>query len=245
MSDAPAAPPVGSLPSSDGAGERGYDSYGIHAHMMDSTATWQVLFDKFGVKASCTTNAKTCLERRPIIDAAKERGWELVAHNYVQTELLTNYSFDRDKEKEIIGRTLEVYDKVIGRPAKGWLSSSMRCTTNTPEILTEYGLIFQADWLNDDQPFVDKAMKYVMKHVSPTSDNTGHHYYTQLYFAQALYQRGGKDWDDYYAKFSSWLLRQQKKDGSWEGDGVGSVYGTAIALIILQLLYSLVPIYQR
>lgn len=49
MSDAPAAPPVGSLPSSDGAGERGYDSYGIHAHMMDSTATWQVLFDKFGV----------------------------------------------------------------------------------------------------------------------------------------------------------------------------------------------------
>ena len=30
--DAPAStpPPVGSLPSSDGAGERGYDSYGIH-----------------------------------------------------------------------------------------------------------------------------------------------------------------------------------------------------------------------
>lgn len=43
------APPVGSLPSSDGAGERGYDSYGIHPHMMDNAPTWQVLFDKFGV----------------------------------------------------------------------------------------------------------------------------------------------------------------------------------------------------
>jgi len=97
----------------------------------------------------------------------------------------------------------------------------------------------------DDQPFVEKAMKYVMKHVSPTSDNTGHHYYTQLYFAQALYQRGGKDWDDYLAKMGPWLLRQQRKDGAWEGDGVGSVYGTAIALTILQLPYALVPIYQR
>ena len=42
-----------------------------------------------------------------------------------------------------------------------------------------------------------------------------------------------------------WLLRQQKKDGSWEGDGVGTVYGTAIALLILQLPYSNAPILQR
>ncbi len=42
------APPIGSLPSSDGAAPRGYDSYGIHPHMMDNTATWQLLFDKFG-----------------------------------------------------------------------------------------------------------------------------------------------------------------------------------------------------
>ncbi|MGV2865771.1 copper resistance protein B [Achromobacter sp. AGC39] len=45
----PAAPPVGSLPTSDGAAERGYDSYGIHPHMMDDMPAWQVLFDKFGV----------------------------------------------------------------------------------------------------------------------------------------------------------------------------------------------------
>lgn len=45
---AASAPPVGSLPASDGAGQRGYDSYGIHPHMMDNSPTWQVLFDKFG-----------------------------------------------------------------------------------------------------------------------------------------------------------------------------------------------------
>ena len=47
-SPASAAPPVGSLPSSDGAGQRGYDSYGIHPHMMDNAASSRLLFDKFG-----------------------------------------------------------------------------------------------------------------------------------------------------------------------------------------------------
>jgi Prenyltransferase and squalene oxidase repeat len=97
----------------------------------------------------------------------------------------------------------------------------------------------------DDQPFAEKALQYAMKHIQITTDTTGHHFYTHLYLSQALYQRGGKDWDEYYSKMSAWLLRQQRKDGSWDGDGVGSVYGTAIALIILQLPYSLVPIYQR
>ena len=78
-----------------------------------------------------------------------------------------------------------------------------------------------------------------------STNNTGHHFYAHLYMAQALYQRGGKDWDDYYAKMSAWLLRQQKRDGAWDGDGVGTVYGTAIALTILQLPYALAPIYQR
>ncbi len=97
----------------------------------------------------------------------------------------------------------------------------------------------------DDQPFVEKAYEYCKKAIQVTVDNTGYHYYTHLYWSQALYQHGGKDWTDYYAKKSAWLLQQQKSDGSWEGDGAGSVYGTSIALTLLQLPYALAPIYQR
>ncbi len=96
-----------------------------------------------------------------------------------------------------------------------------------------------------DQPFVDQAVQYCKKHIQVTVDNTGHHYYTHLYWAQALYQRGGDDWGAYYRKMADWLLKQQRKDGSWDGDGVGTVYGTAIALVVLQLPYALAPIYQR
>ena len=45
----------------------------------------------------------------------------------------------------------------------------------------------------DDQPFVEKAVQYCMKQVQVSVDNTGHHFYTHLYWSQALYQRGGDD----------------------------------------------------
>jgi len=44
---------------------------------------------------------------------------------------------------------------------------------------------------------------------------------------------------------SAWLLKQQQSDGSWNGDNVGPVYGTSIALTVLQLPYAYAPIYQR
>jgi hypothetical protein len=97
----------------------------------------------------------------------------------------------------------------------------------------------------DDQPFVEKAFEYCKRAIQVSVDNTGHHYYTHLYWSQACYQHGGKDWTDYYAKASTYLLGQQKRDGSWEGDGVGAVYGTAVAVTILLLPYALAPIYQR
>ncbi len=117
---------------------------------------WRLIdiFDKAGVPASCTMNAKMGLERRRVVDAVNERGWELVAHNYVQTELLTDYAHEPDKEREVIRETLRVYQDVVGRPAKGWLSSSLRCTTNTSDILAEEGLIFHTDIMNDDQPYL-------------------------------------------------------------------------------------------
>lgn len=97
----------------------------------------------------------------------------------------------------------------------------------------------------DDQPFAEKAYDYCKKNISITTDTTGHHFYAHLYWSQAIYQRGGDDWVDYYGKMSKWLLKQQRKNGSWDGNNVGAVYGTAIALTILQLPYALVPIYQR
>lgn len=112
------------------------------------------LFDELGVKASCTTNAVTFERRKPMVDACLERGWELLAHNYEQGELLTDFAGDPGREAEVIQRTLDVYRHHVGRPAKGWLSSSLRGTLATPAILARSGVEFYCDLMNDDQPYL-------------------------------------------------------------------------------------------
>ena len=111
-------------------------------------------FDVAGVVPGCTVNAATALRRRPMLDAAMQRGCEIIAHNYEQGELLTDYAHAPDKERELIARTLDVYEKAVGRKAKGWLSSSLRGTLNTADILAEHGLTFYCDLMNDDQPYL-------------------------------------------------------------------------------------------
>ena len=112
------------------------------------------LFDEMGIQASCTTNAVTFERRREMTDAALERGWELLAHNYEQGELLTNFMHDEAAERDILMRSIEMYEKYVGKRPKGWLSSSLRGTLNTAGILAEQGFKFYCDIMNDDQPFM-------------------------------------------------------------------------------------------
>jgi allantoinase len=112
------------------------------------------LFDSLGVKASCTTNAVTFERRKAMVDACLERGWELLAHNWEQGELLADFAHEPEKERDIVLRSLAQYEKFTGRKAKGWLSSSLRGTLRTADILAEYGCTFYCDVMNDDQPYL-------------------------------------------------------------------------------------------
>ncbi|MFK7887477.1 MAG: polysaccharide deacetylase [Gammaproteobacteria bacterium] len=112
------------------------------------------LFDELGVQASCTTNAVTFERRHAMVKACLDRGWELLAHNYEQGELLTDFAHDPTAEEDVIKRTIEIYRKHVGRDPKGWLSSSLRGTLSTPTILRKNGFLFYCDIMNDDQPFL-------------------------------------------------------------------------------------------
>lgn len=112
------------------------------------------LFDEMNIKASCTTNAVTFQRRREMTDAALERGWELLAHNFEQGELLTNFAHDEAAERDVILRSIAVYEEYVGRRPVGWLSSSLRSTLNTAGILASEGFSFYCDIMNDDQPFM-------------------------------------------------------------------------------------------
>jgi peptidoglycan/xylan/chitin deacetylase (PgdA/CDA1 family) len=115
------------------------------------------LFDQMGARASCTANAVTFDRRRAMTDAVLARGWELLAHNWEQGELLSDYAGDPAREREIVLRTLAKYEAEVGRKPLGWLSSSLRGTLQTADILAEAGCLFYCDIMNDDQPYLLKT----------------------------------------------------------------------------------------
>jgi squalene cyclase len=96
----------------------------------------------------------------------------------------------------------------------------------------------------DDMAFAEGAVQFCKRSIQVTAAGQ-HHFYTHYYWGQVLWQRGGAEWTDYYRQLAQWLQKRQLPDGSWDSDGVGPVYGTAVALTLLQLPYAYVPIYQR
>lgn len=99
-----------------------------------------------------------------------------------------------------------------------------------------------------DAPVANRCLEYVWRNFEKSTNfnHGGHNFYCQLYASQAFYLAGDKYWDVYFPRTRDQLLAMQdKSDGSWNGDGIGKAYGTAIALIILQLPYKYLPVYQR
>jgi hypothetical protein len=101
-----------------------------------------------------------------------------------------------------------------------------------------------------DNPRAKRALEFVKQHLSPGRERSshyyGHYYYAHLYMAQVMYLAGEDHWREYYPAMRQVLIgKQNADDGSWDGDHVGRTYGTAVALIILQLPYKHLPIVQR
>ena len=75
-------------------------------------------------------------------------------------------------------------------------------------------------------------------------------FYTTYYYAQGMYQRGGKHADEAQHVVPELLLPLQSREGWWEGiNGEerqgGRVYATAMAVLSLSVKNHFLPIYQR
>ncbi len=71
-----------------------------------------------------------------------------------------------------------------------------------------------------------------------------HYFYGHYYAAQAMWIRGGDDWNEWFPAIRTELLKRQSPGGSWS-DSICNEYGTAMALIILQIPNNYLPIFQR
>ena len=93
---------------------------------------------------------------------------------------------------------------------------------------------------------IDRAFAY-LRQFTPSGNNGqrfSHYFYGHYYAAQAFWIRGGNDWGQWFPAIRDELLGKQTDTGYWS-DSVGNDYGTAMALIILQIPNNYLPIFQR
>ncbi len=95
-------------------------------------------------------------------------------------------------------------------------------------------------------PVIDRGLAYLQRfRPGPsTSYRVPHYYYGQYYAIQAMFVAGGEHWERWWPAIRDSLLSQQDADGAWQGEA-GNEYGTAMALIILQVPKRLLPIFER
>ena len=86
-------------------------------------------------------------------------------------------------------------------------------------------------------------LKQYMREIKQGS-RYSHYFYGHYYAAQAMWIRGGADWNEWFPAIRDELVQRQSSAGYWN-DSICNEYGTAMALIILQMPNNFLPIFQR
>lgn len=91
---------------------------------------------------------------------------------------------------------------------------------------------------------IESGLQYCMRFVPSDEQSVGHYFYGHYYAAQAMYLAGDAHWKTWWPAIRDELLSKQDQEGYWRGQA-GKEYGTAVALIILQMPNRLLPIFQK
>lgn len=123
----------------------------------------------------------------------------------------------------------------LGRGGSAWPRSAAGVAS------LQYAGIYQ------DQA-VERGVKYLMDNAFPGRMNEmsgAHYFYGHYYAVQAMYLSGGDNWAKWWPAAREEIIARQRPDGLWDDQSVGEAYGTASALIILQMPKRYLPIFQK
>jgi peptidoglycan/xylan/chitin deacetylase (PgdA/CDA1 family) len=123
-------------------------NWGWHEYGM-RVGFWRILgaFEARGLRPTLSVNGSVCELYPRLAGAARDAGWEFMAHGYVQVP-----THRVDDQRAMIARTLDVIEGFTGERPVGWLGPGLTETLDTPDHLAEAGLGYVADWVVDDRP---------------------------------------------------------------------------------------------
>ncbi len=93
---------------------------------------------------------------------------------------------------------------------------------------------------------IKRGLAYLKQYAATpaSAEREGYYFYGHYYACQAMFLAGGDYWKTYYPAIRENLIaRQNKVTGGWNGEA-GEDYGTAMALIILQMPNRYLPVFH-
>jgi allantoinase len=105
-------------------------------------------FEQRRIRPTISINAKVCETCPQVAAAARDAGWEFLAHCYVQMPI-----HKVEDQAAMIGQSLEILEKFTGKRPRGWLGPGRTQTAETLDHIAAAGFDWFGDWILDDQPF--------------------------------------------------------------------------------------------
>lgn len=145
---------------------------------------------------------------------------------------------------EVIDRAVE-YVRLCQNPDGGFKYQLGSGNSAWPRSAAGVASLYYAGIYQDDA--IDRALTYLEAQAMPgrTSATRSHYFYGQYYAVQAMYLAGEEHWATWWPAIRQELIAMQNDEGSWDDRSVGKPYGTAMALIVLQMPKRYLPIFQK
>jgi prenyltransferase beta subunit len=106
-----------------------------------------------------------------------------------------------------------------------------------------YAGVFEGDDLK-------RGLEYVKQYVpgkgaaGANGRGISHYFYGQYYACQAMFLAGGQYWAQWYPAIREELMARQDRNGGWTSSEIAPEYGTAVALIVLQMPNRYLPVFN-
>lgn len=145
---------------------------------------------------------------------------------------------------DVIDRAVE-YVRLCQNPDGGFKYQLNTGSSAWPRSAAGVATLFYAGIYEDEA--IDKGVEYLVDTAMPGRGGRDgpHYFYGHYYAVQSMFLAGGDAWATWWPAIRDELVERQRSDGSWADPGVGSSYGTAMALIILQMPKRYLPIFQK
>ena len=182
-------------------------SYRLYGERIGVFRILEVL-ERHGIVATIAAGSEICKRYPDIIASCVKAGHEIAAHGTHATRMITSRMSEQE-ERDHIELSRESIYATTGVMPTGWFGQDQGESTRTPELVSQAGFQYLADWPNDDQPYWMTLNKPIIS--MPL--------HTELDDLQLLWMRQQPTWR--YPQFVEHAAQQLIQEGKQQGRVLG------------------------